>query len=33
MNITADFERRLDFDEHRLAEKDVFNGPNYAQND
>lgn len=33
MNIAANFEGGLDFNEHRLAEEDVFNGPDNAQND
>jgi hypothetical protein len=33
VNIAANFEGRLDFDEHRLTKEDVFNGPDDAQND
>lgn len=33
MDIAADFERGLDFDEHGLAEEDVFDSPDDSQND
>jgi hypothetical protein len=33
MDITAYFEGRLDFDEHGLAEEDVFDSPDDSQND
>ena len=33
MDIAADFEGRLGFDEHGLAEEDVFDSPDDAQND
>lgn len=33
MNITADFEGSLHFDEHGLAQENIFNSPDDTQND